>query len=58
MAVSWHHIKAIAQKYAKTTAMMFLGRQFNYPAEEIDYVEAAGNYLNLFVGKETHRERD
>ncbi len=45
------HIKAIAQKYAKTTAMMFLGRQFNYPVaiegalkmKEISYIHASGH---------------
>ncbi|MCX6979662.1 MAG: glutamine--fructose-6-phosphate transaminase (isomerizing) [Verrucomicrobia bacterium] len=45
------HIKAIAQKYAKATAMMFLGRQFNYPAalegalkmKEISYIHASGH---------------
>jgi glutamine---fructose-6-phosphate transaminase (isomerizing) len=44
-------IKAIAQKYAKATAMMFLGRQFNYPAalegalkmKEISYIHASGH---------------
>jgi glucosamine--fructose-6-phosphate aminotransferase (isomerizing) len=25
------HIRRIAEKYAHSTAMMFLGRQFNYP---------------------------
>jgi glucosamine--fructose-6-phosphate aminotransferase (isomerizing) len=45
------HIRAIAQKYAKATAMMFLGRQFNYPAalegalkmKEISYIHASGH---------------
>ena len=45
------HIKSIAQKYAKATAMMFLGRQFNYPAalegalkmKEISYIHASGH---------------
>ncbi len=45
------HIRAIAQKYAKATAMMFLGRQFNYPAalegalkmKEISYLHASGH---------------
>jgi len=45
------HIKSIAQKYANATAMMFLGRQFNYPAalegalkmKEISYIHASGH---------------
>ena len=45
------HIKAIAEKYARSTAMMFLGRQFNYPAalegalkmKEISYIHASGH---------------
>jgi len=45
------HIKAVAQKYAKATAMMFLGRQFNYPSalegalkmKEISYIHASGH---------------
>jgi glutamine---fructose-6-phosphate transaminase (isomerizing) len=45
------HIKAIAQKYAHATAMMFLGRQFNYPValegalkmKEISYIHASGH---------------
>jgi len=44
-------IKAIAQKYAQATAMMFLGRQFNYPValegalkmKEISYIHASGH---------------
>ena len=34
------------------------GRVLFLKAAEIDYVEAAGNYLNLFVGKETHLIRE
>jgi glucosamine--fructose-6-phosphate aminotransferase (isomerizing) len=45
------HIKALAQKYAHATAMMFLGRQFNYPIalegalkmKEISYIHASGH---------------
>ncbi len=45
------HIKAVAQKYAKANAMMFLGRQFNYPTalegalkmKEISYIHASGH---------------
>jgi len=45
------HIKAIAKKYAQSTAMMFLGRQFNYPValegalkmKEISYIHASGH---------------
>jgi len=45
------HIKAIAEKYAHATAMMFLGRQFNYPValegalkmKEISYLHASGH---------------
>jgi glucosamine--fructose-6-phosphate aminotransferase (isomerizing) len=45
------HIKSIAQKYAGSTAMMFLGRQFNYPValegalkmKEISYIHASGH---------------
>jgi glucosamine--fructose-6-phosphate aminotransferase (isomerizing) len=44
------HIKSIAQKYSKAQAMMFLGRQFNYPValegalkmKEISYIHASG----------------
>lgn len=44
------HIKAIAEKYSHAQAMMFLGRQFNYPValegalkmKEISYIHAAG----------------
>src|SRR4029434_11109850 len=44
-------IKAVAQKYAHATAMMFLGRQFNYPValegalkmKEISYIHASGH---------------
>ena len=34
------------------------GRVLFLKASEIDYVEAAGNYLNLYVGKETHLIRE
>jgi glucosamine--fructose-6-phosphate aminotransferase (isomerizing) len=45
------HIKAIAQKYSNAKAMMFLGRQFNYPValegalkmKEISYINAEGH---------------
>ncbi len=45
------HIKRIAEKYAKSQAMMFLGRQFNYPIalegalkmKEISYIHASGH---------------
>jgi glucosamine--fructose-6-phosphate aminotransferase (isomerizing) len=45
------HIKAIAQRFAKAQAMMFLGRQFNYPValegalkmKEISYIHASGH---------------
>jgi len=45
------HIKSIAKKYAHATAMMFLGRQFNYPValegalkmKEISYIHASGH---------------
>jgi glucosamine--fructose-6-phosphate aminotransferase (isomerizing) len=45
------HIKAIARKYAHAAAMMFLGRQFNYPValegalkmKEISYIHASGH---------------
>ena len=45
------HIQAIARKYAQATAMMFLGRQFNYPValegalkmKEISYLHASGH---------------
>jgi glucosamine--fructose-6-phosphate aminotransferase (isomerizing) len=45
------HIKGIAQKYADAKAMMFLGRQFNYPIalegalkmKEISYINAEGH---------------
>jgi len=44
-------IKAIAEKYAHAKAMMFLGRQFNYPTaleaalkmKEVSYIHAAGH---------------
>ena len=34
------------------------GRVLFLKAGEIDYIEAAGNYLNLYVGKETHLIRE
>jgi glucosamine--fructose-6-phosphate aminotransferase (isomerizing) len=45
------HIKRIAQKYSDAKAMMFLGRQFNYPIalegalkmKEISYINAEGH---------------
>ncbi len=45
------HIKNIAHKYSDAKAMMFLGRQFNYPIamegalkmKEISYIHAAGH---------------
>jgi glucosamine--fructose-6-phosphate aminotransferase (isomerizing) len=45
------HIKAIAEKYSHAKAMMFLGRQFNYPValegalkmKEISYIHAEGH---------------
>jgi glucosamine--fructose-6-phosphate aminotransferase (isomerizing) len=45
------HIRAVAQKYAHAHSMMFLGRQFNYPAalegalkmKEISYIHASGH---------------
>jgi glutamine---fructose-6-phosphate transaminase (isomerizing) len=45
------HIKSVAEKYANSQAMMFLGRQFNYPAalegalkmKEISYIHASGH---------------
>ncbi|MEK0451375.1 MAG: hypothetical protein RL088_3643 [Verrucomicrobiota bacterium] len=45
------HIRRIAEKYAKSQAMMFLGRQFNYPVamegalkmKEISYIHASGH---------------
>src|SRR5436305_7982230 len=44
------HIRDIARKYAQSQAMMFLGRQFNYPIalegalkmKEISYIHASG----------------
>lgn len=45
------HIKSIAERYASSQAMMFLGRQFNYPValegalkmKEISYLHASGH---------------
>jgi glucosamine--fructose-6-phosphate aminotransferase (isomerizing) len=45
------HIRRIAEKYAGSQAMMFLGRQFNYPTalegalkmKEISYIHASGH---------------
>jgi len=45
------HIKSVAEKYSHSTAMMFLGRQFNYPValegalkmKEISYIHASGH---------------
>ena len=45
------HIKAIAERYCHVQAMMFLGRQFNYPValegalkmKEISYIHASGH---------------
>ncbi|RYD40908.1 MAG: isomerizing glutamine--fructose-6-phosphate transaminase, partial [Verrucomicrobiaceae bacterium] len=46
-----NHIKDIAKKYASADAMMFLGRQFNFPValegalkmKEISYIHASGH---------------
>ena len=46
-----NHIAQIARKYSKAQAMMFLGRQFNYPIalegalkmKEISYIHASGH---------------
>jgi len=45
------HIKAVAEKYAKSHSMLFLGRQFNFPIalegalkmKEISYIHTAGH---------------
>jgi len=45
------HIESVAKKYCHATAMMFLGRQFNYPValegalkmKEISYIHASGH---------------
>ena len=45
------HIKSIAEKYSYAKAMMFLGRQFNFPIalegalkmKEITYINAEGH---------------
>ncbi len=45
------HIRAVAEKYAQSKAMMFLGRQFNYPValegalkmKEVSYIHASGH---------------
>jgi glucosamine--fructose-6-phosphate aminotransferase (isomerizing) len=45
------HIKSVADKYCHANAMMFLGRQFNYPValegalkmKEISYIHASGH---------------
>jgi glucosamine--fructose-6-phosphate aminotransferase (isomerizing) len=45
------HIKSVAEKYCHANAMMFLGRQFNYPValegalkmKEISYIHASGH---------------
>lgn len=45
-------------KYLKRLAVKTVGRTFYLYVEEIDWIGAAGNYLELHVGKQTHLIRE
>src|SRR5438270_12357228 len=46
------------RKYLKRLVIKSGGRIFFLKMEEIDWIEAAGNYLRLHVGAETHLLRE
>jgi two-component system LytT family response regulator len=46
------------KKYLERLVVRSVGRVFFLRTEEIDWIEAAGNYLNLHVGRESHLIRE
>ncbi|MCU1287989.1 MAG: yehT 1 [Acidobacteria bacterium] len=48
----------IEKKYLERLVVKSVGRVFFIKTEEIDWIEAAGNYLKLHVGKESHLIRE
>jgi len=46
------------KKYLERLVVKTVGRVFFLKTEEIDYIEAAGNYLKLHVGRESHMIRE
>lgn len=46
------------KKYLERLVVKSVGRVFFLKTEEIDYIEAAGNYLKLHVGRESHMIRE
>ena len=47
-----------AKKYLERIVVRSAGRVFFIKTEEIDWIEAAGNYLKLHVGREEHLVRE
>ena len=46
------------KKYLERLVVKSTGRVFFLRADEIDWIEAAGNYVKLHVGRDTHMIRD
>lgn len=46
------------KKYLERLVVKSVGRVFFLKTDEIDYIEAAGNYLKLHVGRESHMIRE
>lgn len=46
------------KKYLERLVVKTTGRVFFLKADEIDWIEAAGNYVKLHVGRETHMIRE
>jgi len=46
------------KKYLERLVVKSVGRVFFLKTDEIDYIEAAGNYLKLHVGREAHMIRE
>jgi two-component system LytT family response regulator len=46
------------KKYLERLVVKSVGRVFFLKVEEIDWIEAAGNYVNLHVGRESHMIRE
>jgi two-component system, LytTR family, response regulator len=45
-------------KYAERFVLKSIGRIYFIRTEEVDWIEAAGNYVNLHVGRENHLLRE
>ena len=48
----------VTAKYPRRLVIKADGRTVFLPVDEIDYIEAAGNYLRIQVGRESHMVRD